>query len=130
MKFKVGDKAYCKIKGNSIILSANHDFDIVLKFDIIGKDQSKYLLSVPSFYSIKNSWNIKEEHIDKFDANPNFLDTRAIAIPEDRIVKIQNGSTKEDGMFCERCKEFQPMVEPNQDSGSFICFSCRSNPWR
>jgi hypothetical protein len=29
------------------------------------------------------------------------------------------------GCSCKKCKEFADMAEPNQDDGTFICWSCR-----
>jgi hypothetical protein len=34
-----------------------------------------------------------------------------------------------DGMFCRKCQTFQQYAEPNQEDGSFLCYSCRSNPY-
>ena len=131
MRFRIGDKAYCKIRGNSIVTANAASFDIILNFEIIGKDDSKYLLLIPNYYNIRNSWNIKEEHIDKFLASPNYLDRKAISIPEDRVVRINlQRSASEDGMFCSNCNEFYPMAEPNQSNGSLICYLCRTNPFR
>ena len=35
-----------------------------------------------------------------------------------------------DGSTCKKCKDYCRMAQPNQEDGSFICFSCRNNPWR
>ena len=34
-----------------------------------------------------------------------------------------------DGMFCQKCGGFFQFAEPNQEDGSLICYSCRSNPY-
>lgn len=34
------------------------------------------------------------------------------------------------GSACLKCKTFVTMAEPNQPNGTFICYSCRQNPFR
>lgn len=48
-------------------------------------------------------------------------------LPEIKIVKKD---PKHDGMSCLRCKEFVFMAEPNQQDGTFKCYSCRQNKYR
>lgn len=130
MRFGIGDKVFCKIRGNTIISADAGNFDTQLSFEIIGKDnRMKYLVLVPLYLNIKGSWNIKEEHIDKFQANPNFLDCKGITLSDDRISRAQTKSLT-DGMFCAKCNEFFQMAEPNQSDGTLVCYQCRINPWR
>lgn len=129
-RFKNGDKVYCKIRGNSIVAANTNPFDAQLIFEIIGRDEynGRYVILIPKYFSIKNSWNIIEEHIAKFNISPNHLDSKAITILEDRVVRIAVSTL--DGMFCCNCEEFFPMAEPNQEDGTLRCWSCRSNRWR
>ena len=34
-----------------------------------------------------------------------------------------------DGMFCKRCQSFYQFAEPNQEDGTLLCYTCRSNPY-
>lgn len=34
-----------------------------------------------------------------------------------------------DGMFCCKCQVFYEFAEPNQDDGTLMCYSCRTNPY-
>lgn len=131
-KFFIGNTVYCKIRGSSIILARDENFETQLPFEIIGYDEAnvKYVLLIPKYFSIKNSWNIIEEHLGKLHINSNHLDEKAISIYEDKIVSIKIKKTNLDGMYCGRCKEFFPMAEPNQINGDFKCWSCRSNLFR
>lgn len=130
MKLGVNDKVYCKIKGNSIVAAADSDFDTQLSFEVIGFDGKRYLLKMPAYYNIKNSWIIKEEHIDKFDCGAEYLDKRTVAIHVDKVARIQAACSPVDGLYCTCCKQFFPMAEPNQSDGSLVCYSCRQNPYR
>lgn len=131
MQYGIRDKVFCKIRGNTIISANAKDFDVQVTFEIIGTDtKTKYLVLIPSYFNIQGSWNIKEEHIEKFNANPNYLDCKAMALSSDRICRVQISSTEEDGVFCINCNEFYPMAEANQPDGNMKCFSCRINPWR
>ena len=129
-RFRKGDKVYCKIRGNSIVSANADDYDAKLSFEIIGKDDSnsKYVILIPKYFSVKNSWNVVEEHLGRLNINSSHLDQKAISIPGDRILRISEAGV--DGMECLRCKEFFSMAEPNQLDGSFICYSCRLDPWR
>lgn len=132
-KYRTGDTVYCKIRGNSVILARDENFETQLPFEIIGYDKfnSKYVILIPKYFNIKNSWNIIEEHLSKLNINPNHLDDKAMTIFEDKIVKLKTPKSHSDGMFCNRCNEFFPMAEPNQSDGvSMRCYSCRLNPWR
>lgn len=42
----------------------------------------------------------------------------------------QPKKTSQDGMFCERCKDFFFMAVANQDNGTMKCYACRKNPYR
>lgn len=133
MKYQIGDKIYCKIRGNTIISSSDNNYDIQLAFDIIGIDNknSKYIVLVPKHFNIKNCWRVTEEHVENFGVDPNYLDKKAIFIYEDKIDKPNiKATSKVDGMACSRCKDFLFMAGPNQEDGSFKCFSCRENPYR
>ncbi len=50
------------------------------------------------------------------------------------IPKININYTKikrePDGLSCRRCKDFVHMAESNCDDGTFVCYLCRSNPYR
>lgn len=40
-------------------------------------------------------------------------------------------STKSEGIFCNKCKDFFHWAEANQPDGkTFICRDCKLNPWR
>ena len=129
-RFRIGDKVYCKIRGNSIISVQSDPYDVKLVFEIIGRDETngKYVILIPKYLSIKNSWNVIEEHLRKMHISSSYLDHKALGITEDKILRI--AASKLDGMFCCHCEEFFPMAEPNQADGTLKCSSCRSNPWR
>lgn len=38
---------------------------------------------------------------------------------------IPKSDNKKDGCFCEKCKDFFKLAEPNQDNNTFICYSCK-----
>ena len=132
MRFRINDKVFCKIRGNTIVSARSGNYDAQLDFEIIGVDEksSKYLVLIPIYYSIKGSWNIKEEHIERFAADPNYLDCKALLLMEDRIYRSSKSSSGNDGMFCSNCKEFYPMAEGNQSDGTLCCYQCRLDPWR
>lgn len=127
MRFTVNDVVYCKIKGNTIVATAELNSDIQLPFTIIGTDKkSKYLLLIPKYYSIKNSWVIQDQHLEKFDLSIIHLDQKAITIGEDRVCRVVLHTSHLDGLYCNTCKEFYPMAEANQKDGTLKCYGCRN----
>lgn len=126
-----GDKVYCKIRGNTIVPVNTKKYDVKLEFEIIGYsfEDGNYILYVPRYYDIRNSWRIKEEYLDDFLIQKKFKSKKAVAVTQDKIVRAIT-KTNQDGMFCAKCGKFCHLAEANQDGGSFICYSCRNNPYQ
>lgn len=126
-------RVFCKIRGNTIVTADHKQFDTQLPFKILGQDgnNNKYVAHVPKYFNIKNSFSINEEHLEKFNLTSKYLDERAVYIQEDKILRLEYGNSRNDGMFCGRCQEFHSMAEANQEDGlTFICYQCRTDPWR
>lgn len=130
--FRIGDRITCKIRGNSIVPSNAGNYDVDLPFYIIGVDEknAKMIVYIPSCMAIKSAFNIKEEHLVKYNIDPYYLDQKGSSVGPHMVIRAQVTRTGEDGMICNRCKEFFPMAEPNQDDGTMRCYSCRTDPWR
>jgi hypothetical protein len=47
----------------------------------------------------------------------------------DNFIKSTETSRQSGGSVCLKCKTFINMAEPNQPNGTFICYSCRQNPF-
>lgn len=41
------------------------------------------------------------------------------------VEKKAKKKSDKDGCFCKRCKEWSEFSEPNQEDGTFVCYSCR-----
>lgn len=132
MKFRIHDKVFCKVRGNTIVSAVSGNYEAQLYFQIIGSDvnSSKYLIFIPVYYNIKGSLTIKEEHLDKFSVDSQYLDCKGITLMEDRMYTLKSIEKGSDGIFCANCQQFFYMAEPNQTDGTFVCFQCRTNPWR
>jgi hypothetical protein len=127
-----GDVVTCKIRGNTIVQVMADKSDIELQFEIIGYSFSDgfYILHVPKYYDIRNSWKIEKEHLDDLFIKRRYLEKKAVAIKQDKIVRYQKNGSHLDGMNCAKCKKFYHMAQANQQNGSLICWSCRDNPYR
>jgi hypothetical protein len=73
----------------------------------------------------KSSWDTK---IKSYFGH-SVLWLRAIHVQEIESSCLANHD-KCEGSFCFRCKEYALMAVPNQDDGTFICYSCRFNRFR
>lgn len=127
VKLKSGDRVDCCVKWNNITSPYSADYEEVITFEIISKDESGYYLFVPCYRIIKDSVTVTSLLARREEINKKFIDEQAIYIQENLIFKI---SSVLDGLFCACCNDFFDMSESNQPDGTLICFSCRSNPFR
>lgn len=37
--------------------------------------------------------------------------------------------TSASGLYCQKCGNYCPLSEPNQEDGGFVCYSCRNRPY-
>lgn len=122
---KPGDRVDCRIK-DSVIVSPYKNYDEILTFEIVAVDKYGYYLYVPSYYFLKNTFKIDEYRCKYLVIEKQFFDSNAIYIEESMILKI---NTILDGLKCCKCEDFFNMAIPNQEDGTLICYSCRSNPY-
>lgn len=126
-KFKPGDRVDCCVKWNEIINPYSADYEEIIPFEIIAADSSGYYLFVPCYRMIRKSVIVTSLLARREKINKKFIDEQTVYIQESLIFKI---NTVLDGLFCACCNDFFAMAAPNQEDGSLICFSCRSNPYR
>ncbi|KKN66651.1 hypothetical protein LCGC14_0469860 [marine sediment metagenome] len=125
-----GDIVTCKIRGNTIV-QVTESFDAKLQFEIIGYSftDNFYILHIPKYYNIRNSWIIERDHLDDLFIKRRFLGKMAAAIKRDKIIKAIRKDSNQDGMNCSKCKKFHHMAEANQSDGTLVCWSCRNKPY-
>jgi len=125
------DVVYCRVRGNTIVsLAKKHDGEIPFKVIGISPD-SFYILLVPKYYNIRHSWKIDQSHMNDCNIDAKYKSKKAVAVPMGKISKIiRNTPIQQDGMICRGCKKFHYMAEANQNDGTLLCYSCRSNPYK
>jgi len=128
----LGDTIYCKIRGNTVVPVSYDKCDAKIPFELIGiSPEGFYILLVPKYYSIKHSWKIERSHAEDCDIDIEFLGKKALAIPKEKIAKVDvRTPINQDGTICVKCGRFYYMAEANQDDGTLICYTCRTNPIR
>jgi hypothetical protein len=126
VNLKPGDRVDCRVKANAIV-GPYRDYDILKTFEIVATDQYGYYLYVPIHLTIKGSVKADQYQCKQLGIDKRFVDERIIYIQGNLVFQINHIM---DGMCCARCREFYPMASANQDDGTLICFSCRSNPYR
>jgi len=65
------------------------------------------------------SWSIRE----------GFVNLDLVSLIDRLELFLQTKNNKIDGMFCNCCETFYKFSDSNQEDGSFICYTCRSNPY-
>lgn len=126
MKPQIGDKVKCRIKDGTIT-KAYGDYDETYMFDIIAETNYNFVIYVPEYLNLKHSSVIDEYKLKKFGLDKVFKGAQYCYIDAFHIEKV---ISKLDGMKCSRCKDFHNMAASNQEDGSFICYSCKKNPYR
>lgn len=50
------------------------------------------------------------------------ITTDPVVPPTEKKAKKKS---EKDGCFCKKCKEWSEFSEPNQEDGTFVCYTCR-----
>lgn len=125
-KLKPGDRVNCRLKEGSIVV-AYKDYDEVKTFEIIAVDEDDYYIFVPSYVFVKETVIVDQYRAKSFDISSRFIGEQMSFINQGMVASI---SREMDGMCCSRCQDFILMAQPNQKDGkTFICWSCRDNPY-
>ena len=67
------------------------------------------------------TWVIREGHAN--------IDLMSLVDQIELFLDSRRRHKYADGMYCVNCGNFHEYAEPNQEDGSMICYSCRSNPY-
>jgi hypothetical protein len=124
-KLKRGDSISCRVSSSEIV-GPYRDYDEILNFVIVATDERGYYLFVPNYMFIKNTMIADKYRCKKLGIENRFLGEEIVYISENLVAAVDR---KRDGIRCKVCNEFFPYAESNQGNGSFVCYSCRQNPW-
>lgn len=134
MATKPGDMVQVRIKDKQILnLNSKEGNLISVKLLAIELRYSKEYLVLLDVYQ---SYNIDiEDWSDStgYDVIPDLspYDKKDVCWVDQSLISTQmHINSSVDGCSCSKCNDFARMASPNQDDGTFICYGCRSNPWR
>ena len=125
-KLKPGDRIDCRIKEAEIV-SSYKDYDQIKTFEIVAFDKGGYYLYVPPYLSLRNTFTIDEAQCKTLSIDLRFLNRKGVYIKGGMVYKV---NMVFDGTKCCRCHDFVHMAGPNQLDGTFLCWSCRGDPFR
>jgi hypothetical protein len=137
MEFEIGSTCIVKISKNTNIPSVEGTDTFVT---IIGMERSDpnpnnwiYLVSYNDQIDPSGSFELTDSDYQGYDSDyrfvanlPKYNGKRSQWVDAERIYPM----AKYDGYNCAKCNDYARMAAPNQKDGTFICYSCRSNPWR
>jgi hypothetical protein len=126
MLLKTGDTISCRIK-SSLIVSPHNAYDEIKSFVIVAVDEHGYYLFIPHYFYLKDSFTLDISKCKKLDIQQKYLCEEIIYIQENMVAFIESVL---DGMNCKICKEYFPYAVANQNNGSLVCYTCKSNPYR
>lgn len=126
VNLKSGDRVDCRIK-DRVIVGPYDAHDEIKTFEIVSTDNYGYYLFVPRYIHINGSKTTDIFRCRQIGIEERFADEQIVYITESMV----SGVSKQDGMRCERCKDYVLMAAANQPDGiTFKCYSCRFNPYR
>jgi hypothetical protein len=116
----------CKVKASTIV-NPYSSYDEIVTFEIVASDTHGYYLYVPHYYFLKETKKADAFQCRSLGIDKKFIDENVVYIQEKMIAYVH---AKQEGVYCKICEEFCRYAESNQKDGTFICFSCRQNPYR
>lgn len=125
-QFKRGDDLVVKLK-TSYNSNENVTVHVIGISADVDEDLKQYLCYVPKWILVQTSFEIKKEHTFWFTAKQKFIGEQGIILkPPFTIIRHIKGL---DGASCKNCNTFVEWVQDDPNS-TFICRSCRENPYR
>lgn len=121
---KIGDKIVCKIKDASIV-PVDEPYDEKRIFEVIGFNYQGYYIYVPPYITIKGSLIVSSRNHAAMGIDRKFIGWEASFVTSALIAYIHEKMT---GLVCQKCNEYFPLAESNQEDGTLICFTCRNYP--
>lgn len=125
-ELKPGDIISCLIK-DKVIVSTYKEHDTIQDFEILATDFYGYYLYVPHYCYLEETFEADDIQCFRLGIDPKFTNSNIIYIQGSMVHCIKSIL---DGMICKNCREFYQYSEANQADQSFICFSCKFNPYR
>lgn len=134
MRYKRGDKVYCRINKDQTVI-----FDVEVAhpmyqnisfspFLVIGtaEEYSSYIIKVPLTLEDSICWFVMEKHLAKYQIRSKYLGKLAMLIKESSIDGVAFKDPYDTFTSCLVCKEFSPYIDEEVDG--FVCFVCRTDP--
>lgn len=126
VRLKSGDRVNCRIKNYHIVVSYR-EYDEIKTFEVVAADDDGVWLFVPDYYIIRETVKIDQRRIQHLHIDPRFIDEDMVYVRESHVCEVVYVI---DGLRCHCCGEFYQMAVPNQEDGkTFLCWSCRFNPY-
>lgn len=126
VRLKPGDRINCCVK-DYLVVSPYQEYDEVLTFEIVAENSYGYYVYVPHYIMLNGLSHLNESQCTRLGIDCRFYNQNFLHIQEKFIYQVKSVL---DGMACAKCGEFFLMAVPNQENGTLICFTCRSNPYR
>jgi hypothetical protein len=126
-------------KGDELILKVEDDFGYAdktyrsAKVQVIGFNvdcdgpEAEYLVYVPPYVQLANSWTLTKRHANHFQVDPKFIgDSVAFVVARHPIYKHLPAIP---GERCDHCKDFFEGAT-RDGAGAYLCRACQLNPYR
>lgn len=130
MRYRVGDELILKIEENFGYKQKTYRR---VKVQVIGYnidcggDDAEYLVYVPPYESVKNTWTLSDRHANWYGVDKKFVgDDVMFIVARHPIYKHMPAPQ---GEKCDRCNEFHEGAV-RDDNDEYTCRACKFNPFR
>lgn len=139
LNLKLNDKLSCKTGKDGWLIDPKRISEYTDITDLNGSvigicDNSHdifYMIPIDKNLKVLNSNVLDHELIDnlkKFNCQwltdiESYYTKKVVWVPSEKVFIT---AVKYEGSTCTKCNDFARMAEPNQDDGTFMCYSCRT----
>lgn len=130
MRYKIGDELILKVEDNFGYRDTTYRR---VKVQVIGQntdndgDEAEYLVYVPSYEHLKDTWKLSDRHARWYGVNKKFIGDSVTFIKTQHPIFQHLPAPW--GENCDHCHVFSEGSQRAED-GIYMCRACRLDPWR
>lgn len=127
--YSPGDVVSCKVGYGKVYFATSTKYERTQNFDIVCSCEEGYIVLVPSYLFLKNSFELSEADCKEYGVPSKFVGGTVHFVSDDHIVTLVSKLT---GIECASCNTFFEFAEVNRldkdGHGILICWNCRNYP--
>lgn len=125
-RYRIGDEIICAFNLGDAREAWYQEFKLQVIGFVTGDDydSDRMLCYVPQYMTIRSSFTLGRRHQESFGFPSKFIGEQGIFADDNQVVKHMPGLP---GEVCSKCKM---LIQYATCSASYLCWTCRDNPYR